>query len=143
MKDNGRNITEDRENNSEKPKLILQFVCPECGCRNLRTKWLVARYPVATLDGLEVHAETLELVELRQREDPFEWFDDDSNDGWEFWCDKCHLVPDLEQYESLKYQEDRLAKWLIDNCPQTDDGDRYLGPAAEILPHFTNSRRAG
>jgi hypothetical protein len=109
------------ESAPEHPKLILRFICPECGCRDLRTKMLVAHYPVSTLEGLEVHAETSEFEELHQREDPFEWKASSHNEGWEFWCDKCALVPDLEEYEGLQYQEDRLARWLLDNCPQGDD----------------------
>ena len=100
-------------------ELMLRFLCPRCGSRNLRTKQLVAYYPVSTLDGIEVDAETLEFEALHQREDPFEWWGSDSCDGWEFWCDNCHLVPNLEEYDEEEGQEGQLARWLLDNCPQT------------------------
>jgi hypothetical protein len=106
---------------TDRNSLMLRFVCPRCGSQDLRTKMLVAYYPVSTLDGLEVTSETLEFEALHEREDPFEWIGSNHNDGWEFWCHNCHLVPNLEEYEEVKTQEEPLARWLLDNCPQ-DDG---------------------
>ncbi len=115
---------QDRETHIESPKadqkLILRFVCLRCGCRDLRTKMLFANYPVATLDGLEVTAGTLEFVDLHQREDPFHWDYDDHWKGWKFWCDKCGPVPDLAQYDRENTEADSLARWLLDNCPQDE-----------------------
>ncbi len=98
---------------------VLRFVCPRCGSRDLRTMMFVAHYPVSTLEGLEVDSETLEFEELHEREDPFEWRPTNHNDGWEFWCDKCGLVPNLDEYDDAETQEDKLVKWLLANCPQS------------------------
>jgi hypothetical protein len=101
--------------------MMVRFICPRCGSRDLRTLQLVAYYPASTLEGIEVDSETLEFQELHQREDPFEWIGSNHNDGWEFWCHVCHLVPNLEEYDEVIAQEDQLVRWLLDNCPQ-DEG---------------------
>ena len=110
----GRSLTSDAGTR------VLAFVCSRCASRDLRTKMLVAHYPVSTLEGLEVNSETLEFEQLHDREDLFEWQASNHSDGWEFWCDKCQLVPNLEPYEEDETQEYSLARWLLDNCPQSE-----------------------
>ena len=116
-----------RELKTDGGTMMLTFICPMCGSRDLRTVQLVAYYPASTLEGIEVDSETLEFEELHQREDPFEWIGSNHNGGWEFWCHVCHLVPNLKEYgEYDEYgvvitQEDQLVRWLFDNCPQTDE----------------------
>jgi hypothetical protein len=100
--------------------LMLRFICPECGCRDLRTKFLEPYYPVSTLDGIEVDPDYFDLFQLYERE-PSEYLGQGDSDGWQFWCDKCHLVPNLEEYDEEETQEASLARWLFDNCPQ-DEG---------------------
>src|SRR5208283_1159911 len=101
--------------------MALRFICPLCGSQDLRTKFLEPYYPISTLDTIELDPNGVDLCHLTERE-PWEYEGAGYTEGWEFWCDKCDLVPNLEEYEEEVRQEESLARWLIDNCPQTDEG---------------------
>ena len=123
MKDNGGSKGEGRETNVEKSKRVLRFVCPICGSRDLRVMEQARHYPIAMLDGVAVNAETVKFEELRKREECPYWLVDDPKEEWECWCVECEFVPDLEQYDEEKTKEDKLVRWLLDNCPQTQEED--------------------
>lgn len=113
-----------KEHSARSPKtagstLMLRFICPECGCRDLRTKFLEPYYPISTLDSIELDPNGVDLCHLSERQ-PWEYEGAGYSDGWEFWCDKCHLVPNLEEYDEDEGQEEALARWLFDNCPQDE-----------------------
>jgi hypothetical protein len=99
---------------------VLRFTCPMCGSQDLRTKFLEPYYPISTLDRIKVDPGNVDLCDLQER-NPSEYEGAGHTDGWEFWCDKCHLVPRLEPYDDEESAEESLARWLLDNCPQ-DDG---------------------
>lgn len=99
----------------------LKFVCPLCGSPDLRTKFLEPRYPVSTLDKIEVDPRDIDLCHVYERE-PSEFVPEDYFEGWEFWCDKCGLMPYLEESHEEESQEESLARWLLDNCPQSSEG---------------------
>ncbi len=101
--------------------MALRFICPLCGSQDLRTKFLEPYYPISTLDTIELDPNGVDLCYLYERE-PWEYEGAGHTEGWEFWCDKCDLVPNLEEYEEEVRQEESLARWLLDNCPQTDEG---------------------
>jgi hypothetical protein len=98
----------------------LRFTCPLCGSQDLRTKFLEPYYPISTLDSIELDPNGVDLCHLNEWE-PSEYEGAGYSDGWEFWCDKCDLVPKLEQFGEDEGSEESLARWLLDNCPQ-DDG---------------------
>jgi hypothetical protein len=95
----------------------LQFRCPMCGSRDLRTMFTEPYYPISTLDGIVVDPSNVDLCDLIERE-PSEYEGQGHTAGWRFWCDKCGLEPNLEPYEEDESQEESLARWLLDNCPQ-------------------------
>ena len=99
----------------------LKFLCPMCGSQDLRTKFLEPYYPISTLDRIKVDPGNVDLCDLFARE-PSEYEGAGYTDGWDFWCDKCHLVPRLEPNDEEDTPEESLARWLLDNCPQ-DDAD--------------------
>ena len=74
-------------------------------------------YPVSTLDSMEVNPGGIDLCVLNERE-PSEFEGQGHTEGWQFWCDKCRLVPNLQPYEEEESHEEALARWLLDNCPQ-------------------------
>ncbi len=95
----------------------LRFRCPRCSSWDLRAMFLEPYYPVSTLDGIEVDPSNIDLCVLNERE-PSEFEGQGHTEGWQFWCDKCRLVPNLEPYEEEETHEEALARWLLDNCPQ-------------------------
>ncbi|MGB6068366.1 MAG: hypothetical protein WBG50_26450, partial [Desulfomonilaceae bacterium] len=99
----------------------LKFLCPMCGSQDLRTKFLEPYYPISTLDRIKVDPGDVDLCDLFARE-PSEYEGAGYTDGWDFWCDKCHLVPRLEPNDEEDTPEESLARWLLGNCPQ-DDAD--------------------
>ena len=101
--------------------MALRFICPLCGSQDLHTKFLEPYYPISSLDTIELDPNGVDLCYLYERE-PWEYEGAGHTEGWEFWCDKCDLVPNLEEYEEEVRQEESLARWLLDNCPQTDEG---------------------
>jgi hypothetical protein len=111
--------------------VTLRFRCPRCGSWDLRTMFVEPYYPVSTLDGIEVNPGSVDLCVLNERE-PSEFEGQGHTEGWQFWCDKCHLVPHLDMRDEEMGQEEALAGWLLDNCPQ-DDG----------LPDTGNSHSEG
>jgi hypothetical protein len=101
--------------------LELKFVCPLCGSQELRTKFPEALYQISTLDKVKKDPdESCDPWYIDERE-PSEYEGVGHTEGWEFWCDKCHLIPYLEQNHEEESQEESLAKWLLDNCPQNED----------------------
>jgi hypothetical protein len=109
----------------------LQFRCSRCGSWDLRTMFMEPYYPVSTLDSIEVNPNGIDLCVLNERE-PSEFEGQGHTEGWQFWCDKCGLVPNLDVRHEDEAQEPALARWLLDNCPQ-DEG----------LPATENSRSEG
>jgi hypothetical protein len=101
--------------------VTLQFRCPRCGSWDLRTMFLEPYYPVSTLDSIEVNPSNIDLCVLNERE-PSEFEGQGHTEGWQFWCDKCGLVPNLEPYVEDETHEEALARWLLDNCPQLPEG---------------------
>jgi hypothetical protein len=99
----------------------LTFRCPRCGSWDLRTMFLEPYYPISTLDGIEVDPSGIDLCVLNDRE-PSEFQGEGHSEGWQFWCDKCLLVPNLQPYEEEETQKEALARWLLDNCPQSPEG---------------------
>ena len=93
------------EHSARSPKtpgstLMLRFICPKCGCRDLRTKFPEPLYQISTLDKIEIGTGNLVDYYIDERE-PSEWRGVGHNDGWEFWCDDCHLVPNLKEYGDM------------------------------------------
>lgn len=95
----------------------LQFICTMCGSRDLRTMFMEPYYPISTLDNIEVDPGDIDLCVLNERE-PSEYEGQGHTEGWQFWCDKCRMVPNLEVRDEEAAQEKALARWLLDNCPQ-------------------------
>jgi hypothetical protein len=95
----------------------LKFTCTLCGSHDLRTKFLDPYYAISTLDAIDLDPKRVDFCHLNDR-NPTEYEVADYTDGWEFWCDKCHLVPTLEQHYASEGLEEQLARWLVDNCPQ-------------------------
>ena len=122
MQEQGKSESEGRKNVTQKKTILMRFVCPNCGSRDLRMEELDPCNQVSTLDSIEISAATLEFAELHHRENSLEWMGAGDHDGWDFSCRKCGLVPDLEPYEDLDYPEGQLARWFLANCPKTDDG---------------------
>jgi hypothetical protein len=113
-------------------RVKLGFMCDLCGSRDLRTKFLEPYYPISTLEGIAVDPSNVDLCDLIERE-PSEYEGQGHTEGWQFWCDKCGLEPKPDQnHEEEETQEQALARWLLDNCPQ-DEG----------LPATDNSRSEG
>jgi hypothetical protein len=101
--------------------LELKFVCPLCGSQDLRTKFPEALHQISTLDAVKRDpTANCDPWYIDERE-PAEYEGVGHAEGWEFWCDKCHLIPYLEQNLEEESQEESLAKWLLDNCPQDED----------------------
>ncbi|MGB6066340.1 MAG: hypothetical protein WBG50_16175, partial [Desulfomonilaceae bacterium] len=97
----------------------LKFLCPMCGSQDLRTKFLEPYYPISTLDRIKVDPGDVDLCELQER-NPSEYEGAGHTEGWQFWCDKCRMVPNLDVRNEEAAQEKALARWLLDNCPQND-----------------------
>jgi hypothetical protein len=107
---------------SDGTPMDLKFVCPLCGSQELRTKFPEALYQISTLDAVKKDpGANCDPWYIDERE-PSEYEGVGHTDEWEFWCDKCGLVPYLEQNHEEEPQEESLAKWLLDNCRQ--DGDQ-------------------
>gem|GEM_PF-2919172 len=97
----------------------LKFVCPLCGSQDLRTKFPEPLYQISTLDKIEIDTGYLVDSYIAERE-PSEYKGVGHTYEWELWCDKCGLTPYLEQGHEDESQEESLARWLLDNCPQSD-----------------------
>lgn len=97
----------------------LQFKCNMCGSRDLRTKFMEPYYPISTLDNIEVDPGNIEICVLNERE-PSKYEGQGHSEGWQFWCDTCHLMPNLDVRNEEAAQEKALARWLLDNCPQDE-----------------------
>jgi hypothetical protein len=97
------------------------FLCPRCGSRDLRTKFPEALYQISTLDKIVLNPTDVDPFEILERE-PSEYEGVGHSDEWEFWCDKCHLTPSLRDTREDEPVEETLARWLLDNCPQSPEG---------------------
>ena len=96
--------------------MALRFICPMCGSQDLRTKFLEPYYPISTLDTIELDPNGVDLCHLYERE-PSEYEGAGHTEGWEFWCDKCHLVPKLERHDEDEGQEESSGKMASRQLP--------------------------
>ncbi|AFM26046.1 hypothetical protein [Desulfomonile tiedjei] len=101
--------------------LELKFVCPLCGSQDLRTKFPEPLYQISTLDAVKKDPGANGDPWYIDEREPSEYEGVGHTDEWEFWCDKCGLAPYLEQNHEEESQEESLARWLLDNCPQDED----------------------
>jgi len=126
-----RNSVGDEEISANR-KLNLRFTCPECGSQDLRITLLCAFYPTSTLDFLEVDPDGPDDFELHERE-PYDQRCSSHNDGWEFECAGCGATPAIERdgEQVPVADEEELAEWLLEHCPQDDQDEPVAGDQPE------------
>lgn len=113
---------------SDGTPMDLKFVCPLCGSQDLRTKFPEPLYQISTLDNVKKDpAANCDPWYIDERE-PSEYEGVGHTDEWEFWCDKCGLIPHLKQNHEEESQEESLARWLLHNCPQSPASHTVTAP---------------
>ena len=120
-----------KESQAEGAKLSLRFVCPQCGCGDLRETMLEVSYPIRLIQKIEVNPDDPEDIQVFDNGDE-EYYHTGDMHGFQYSCEGCGMELTYEEdgKERGVENEFQLVQWLLKNCPQSDEDQ----PVAEDEP---------